>query len=690
MSSRTGVSFILVLGLACAPALADVWVSTQGNDTSGDGTEGNPYRTIQHAVDNHSNETIRVESGTYAECVVTGNRRVDIVSEEFLDGGTNTGTIINGAGVCNQQGNEASTVDLGNGSRLRGFTVRGGGLGGISGFGSVVITNNLITGNSADVGGGVYVASTGTYADTADAIVANNRITQNTAAYYGGGVYVISTAVDGLVRNVRVEDNEIVDNEAVGFGGGLLVFSSTGTDGDTDIAVTRNLIEDNSVTDPNGAYGGGLYALTNGYGDERMTIEDNTVRSNTSAFSAAGMSINVRTVLAPGGHDMAVRDNIVASNRADQDAGGADLYLEVSDLWPGSAFALEFDGNLVENNVADGSAGSSADGVGGGIVATLFTQRSERDKIRFEIENNTIRNNDTTLGGGGLAIWVGGEADPDAGSQISPASATMDVHGNLIVGNESRNTEFADGVAGGVLAALHARGPGDVEVDFDRNTISDNVADSFSGGIEIESWTILDTDGTEGTGSVDVRNTIVSGNTGIGMGGPLPGQDAGVFNPWDPNTQTPLPGTGNITVDVEYSDVVDNTLGNYESWIIDRTGSDGNISVDPMFDGSYAPDTCSATIDAGDPAGEFVNEPPPNGGRMNMGYLAGTDHAVPRLADITGDAFVDGVDILRIAGSFGAAAADAEYLAAADVDENGIIDGIDLAAVASDFGTSCP
>lgn len=690
MNSRTGVCFILVLCVVCAPAFADVWVSTQGSDSTGDGTVGNPYRTIQYAVDNHQNETIRVEAGTYGECVVTRNRRLDIVSEEFLDSGTNTATIINGAGVCDLPGSEVSTVDLGNGSSLRGFTVRGGGLGGVSGFGAVVITNNLITGNDADVGGGVYVASTGTYTDTADTIVANNRITQNTASYYGGGVYVISTAVDGLVRNVRVEDNDIVDNEAAGFGGGLLVFSSTGVDGDTNIAVTRNLIEDNAVTDPNGAYGGGLYALTNGYGNEQMTITENTVRSNDSAFSAAGMSVNVRSDFAPGSHVMEVRDNSVTSNRADQDAGGADLYLEVSDLFPNSKYTLAFEDNVVDNNVADGSAGSSADGVGGGIVATLFTQRVEREKIDFEIEDNLIRNNDTTLGGGGLVAWMLSDGDPDSGSQVAPASATMEVRGNLIAGNESRNTEFADGVGGGVIVALHSRGQGDVRVDFDRNTISDNVADTFSGGIEIESWTIQDTQNTEGTGSVGIRNTIVSGNTGIGLGGPLPGQDAGVFNPWDQGSQMPLPGTGNITIDVEYSDVVDNSLGNYEAWIIDRTGSDGNISEDPAFDTSYAPGTCSLTIDAGDPAGEFASEPPPNGGRMNMGYLASTDQAVPRLADITGDAFVDGIDILRIAGSFGAAAADAEYLAAADVDENGIIDGIDLAVVASDFGISCP
>ena len=50
-----------------------IYVSTSGNDASGDGSESLPFRTIQHAIDSiskdlHNREiTINVASGTYAE-----------------------------------------------------------------------------------------------------------------------------------------------------------------------------------------------------------------------------------------------------------------------------------------------------------------------------------------------------------------------------------------------------------------------------------------------------------------------------------------------------------------------------------------------------------------------------------------------------------------------------------------------
>lgn len=54
----------------------DIYVSTSGNDTSGDGSESYPYRTIQHAIDmlpknlNDKDIKLHVKSGTYSENVV--------------------------------------------------------------------------------------------------------------------------------------------------------------------------------------------------------------------------------------------------------------------------------------------------------------------------------------------------------------------------------------------------------------------------------------------------------------------------------------------------------------------------------------------------------------------------------------------------------------------------------------------
>lgn len=57
---------------------ANIYVTTSGNDASGDGSESKPFRTIQHAIDSvakniENNEiTINIASGTYSEDVEIG------------------------------------------------------------------------------------------------------------------------------------------------------------------------------------------------------------------------------------------------------------------------------------------------------------------------------------------------------------------------------------------------------------------------------------------------------------------------------------------------------------------------------------------------------------------------------------------------------------------------------------------
>jgi lysophospholipase L1-like esterase len=56
--------------------------------------------------------------------------------------------------------------------------------------------------------------------------------------------------------------------------------------------------------------------------------------------------------------------------------------------------------------------------------------------------------------------------------------------------------------------------------------------------------------------------------------------------------------------------------------------------------------------------------------------------------DVDGDGRVDGVDLVLLARSFGATAAESRYLAEADFDGDNVVDGEDLAVLASNFGES--
>ena len=58
---------------------ADYYVATTGNDTTGNGSLGNPWRTIQYAIRNVTNgSTIHVAAGTYSENVNV-NKSVNLI-----------------------------------------------------------------------------------------------------------------------------------------------------------------------------------------------------------------------------------------------------------------------------------------------------------------------------------------------------------------------------------------------------------------------------------------------------------------------------------------------------------------------------------------------------------------------------------------------------------------------------------
>ncbi|MEI6501615.1 MAG: Ig-like domain-containing protein, partial [Armatimonadota bacterium] len=99
------------------------------------------------------------------------------------------------------------------------------------------------------------------------------------------------------------------------------------------------------------------------------------------------------------------------------------------------------------------------------------------------------------------------------------------------------------------------------------------------------------------------------------------------------------------TITIAYCDVYGNTGGNYYD-TTDQTGSNGNLSSDPLFANAAGGDfhekamagrwngsgwvsdpVTSPCVDAGDPAASYANEPAPNGSRVNMGAYGNTTYA---------------------------------------------------------------
>ncbi len=74
-----------------------------------------------------------------------------------------------------------------------------------------------------------------------------------------------------------------------------------------------------------------------------------------------------------------------------------------------------------------------------------------------------------------------------------------------------------------------------------------------------------------------------------------------------------------------------NVFGNTTNYLGTASAGTGDISVDPQYvsasTGNFTLSACSPSIDTGDPTDVYVNEPDPNGGRINQGASGNTASA---------------------------------------------------------------
>ncbi len=118
------MAFVLAFGLTTAPISiqsasanpGSIYVSVSGDDSAGDGTVGNPYRTIQKGIDVAvSGDIVMVAAGTYEENigikpgVTVIGAGADVTT---IDGGGN-GPVVTGTNVL---------PDV----KIEGFSITGG------------------------------------------------------------------------------------------------------------------------------------------------------------------------------------------------------------------------------------------------------------------------------------------------------------------------------------------------------------------------------------------------------------------------------------------------------------------------------------------------------------------------------------------------------------------------------------
>jgi hypothetical protein len=376
-------------------------------------TQGTCYPAIQAALlDAKGGDEIVAYPGVYRENIKFLGKNVVLRSTDPLDPTIVAKTIIDGGGkgsVVSFAGTENQTCVL------SGFTIRngtgtvhptkgnfaGGGIYGGNNPTGATIQNNVITGNSAGYGGGIFGCG---------GMMRNNIISENRA----GGVPTINGGgglafCDGTIQSNTISRNSVLGGRDDAFGGGLYrcnggILNNTITDNSANpygagLAFCDGMIEDNIISGNSALHGGGLYYCSGAIRNNTITrnraesygggldgcdgtIEENTVSENT-AMDAGGLgectgrirnnTITLNAVSCNGGGlggcQGAIENNVIIGNSAGRSGGGLH--------W--------CDGMVVKNIIS----GNSAEQAGGGLC-----------ECHGPIKNNLVGRNSAAYGGG--------------------------------------------------------------------------------------------------------------------------------------------------------------------------------------------------------------------------------------------------------------------------------------------------
>ena len=293
----------------------NLYVSSNGSDTTGNGTKEKPYLTVQKAYDSAwENATIWIMDNITIDETIEFNqdKNITLTSEEneinsllrgeeeerlmqitsgettftniTLDGqnkealyslirivdstvNLNSGTTFQNQ-ISLNDGGGAITLSLNvimniNGAKIINNKALGGGGGAIISRHSTLTINDCeISGNEARNGGAIL------FGDLEGILTMNGGIIKNNTATvsFGGGIYVAGA-------NMIMTGGEISDNYSQTYGGGIVVAPVANYDNLSTLTMNGGTIKNNTAD----ADGGGIYILKNhSYKYIKGTITDNT------------------------------------------------------------------------------------------------------------------------------------------------------------------------------------------------------------------------------------------------------------------------------------------------------------------------------------------------------------------------------------------------------------------------------
>ena len=405
-----------------------LYVSTSGNDESGDGSSNNPYLTIQKGIDEASTmDTVQILNGIYTGGVTIDNKPITLMGESSVDTKLNVPITDSNIAVLNN----TDTVRIENLKIKRGNAVRGGA---IRSSNSIVVAKNLdLSSNMSLNGGAIYIdqstfflVDASVYLNSCDSMggaiyVQNSQLElsdvemNNNSGYFGGAIYMDSSSV------VAVNNSDFLNNGA--FWGGAISTIGAGK-----LEISESFFNSNTAngwdpaSDPDfPSYGGGG-AIYQEYADT-LKVTGTTFTINNASAGPGGAIASYH------GGEVILNDLVLGNNNA---AGGGGA---VTTLRPEN---ITFTNSIIENNQSQGNSG------GGVFIGSESNDASIT--VPGSLSHLTFVNNYAQIGGGGLFLWN---------------TADFDIMHCTFVGNEANDNDGTSTWLGGGLA-IHSNAEANV------------------------------------------------------------------------------------------------------------------------------------------------------------------------------------------------------------------------------------
>jgi predicted outer membrane repeat protein len=270
----TALAFLVIM-VGISYAQTTIYVDCNSTSDTEDGTVDFPYKKIQDGIEAASaGYTVSVAAGTYSPSTNGEVFPINMKNGVNLIGAGKNDCILD----AEDTNRVIRCIDISIATtKIEGFTITGGnytdlawGYGGgiYCEYSSLIISNNIISGNTARWGGGI--GCWGSINILLSLTISNNTISGNSVIKNGGAIYcreysptiknntILGNNADkggGITLSTSshpdIANNVILLNEAVNFAGGIQIASSSPY-------ITNNTITGNSA--PN--YAGGVYSYS--------------------------------------------------------------------------------------------------------------------------------------------------------------------------------------------------------------------------------------------------------------------------------------------------------------------------------------------------------------------------------------------------------------------------------------------